>query len=75
MERKIGETFDYNGKKLEVVEGIGCAGCYFPYVGSLCSYPDVKNATGIVTFCWKVLSGKIKSFSIHMIPYVPCSDK
>ena len=47
MERKIGETFDYKGKRLEVVEGIGCAGCYFPYVGSLCSYPDVKNIIGL----------------------------
>ena len=47
MERKIGETFDYNGKMLEVVEGIGCEGCYFQYVGSLCSYPDVKNTTGL----------------------------
>lgn len=29
MERKIGERFDYNGVTLEVVNQIGCEGCYF----------------------------------------------
>ena len=31
MERKIGETFEYEGKKLQVVDkdGYGCDGCFF----------------------------------------------
>ena len=31
MERKIGEIFEYNDKKLKVVEpeGFSCHGCYF----------------------------------------------
>ena len=29
MERKIGEIFEYNGTKLEVVEGRPCDGCVF----------------------------------------------
>ena len=29
MERKVGERFDYNGVTLEVVNQIGCEGCYF----------------------------------------------
>ena len=29
MEREIGETFDYKGVRLEVIEHVGCNGCYF----------------------------------------------
>ena len=29
MERQIGEIIDYNGTKLEVVEGESCSGCVF----------------------------------------------
>lgn len=29
MERQIGEIFDYNGTKLEVVEGESCDECVF----------------------------------------------
>ena len=29
MEREIGEIFDYDGVKLEVIEHVGCNGCYF----------------------------------------------
>lgn len=30
MERKIGETFEYEGRKLKVMKGVdGCSGCYF----------------------------------------------
>ena len=32
MERKIGETFEFVGVPLEVVEHIGCKGCYFNYL-------------------------------------------
>ena len=29
MERKVGERFDFKGETLEVIERIGCKGCYF----------------------------------------------
>ena len=29
MERAIGEIFEFEGKKLIVVEGEGCEGCFF----------------------------------------------
>lgn len=29
MERAIGDIFDYNGVTLEVLEKVGCSGCYF----------------------------------------------
>ena len=33
MERKIGETFEFAGATLEVVEYTGCEGCYFFHQG------------------------------------------
>lgn len=29
MERAIGDIFDYEGVTLEVIEHVGCNGCYF----------------------------------------------
>ena len=42
MERKIGETFDFGGVMLEVVEEVefACEGCYFGVNTSLCSFVD-----------------------------------
>ena len=31
MERAIGEVFEFEGKKLKVVIGEGCGGCFFEY--------------------------------------------
>lgn len=44
MERKVGEIFDYEGKKLEVIESKsdGCAGCFFDEQHIPCS----KNTLG-----------------------------
>ena len=39
MERKIGETFEYDGVRLKVVEGrnqLSCAGCYIYDAGYDC---------------------------------------
>ena len=42
MERKIGEIFDYEGVKLEVVESGSCKGCYF--------FKGVINCEGSIDF-------------------------
>lgn len=48
MERKIGEIFDYEGKKLQVVEkNFFCDGCYFYEVGDdFCLNDDDFGKTG-----------------------------
>lgn len=47
MERPIGEIFDCNGTKLEVVEKDGryCEGCYFARL-VLCRIRDIMDDTG-----------------------------
>ena len=42
MERQIGEQFDYDGVKLEVVESGSCKGCYF--------FKGVINCEGSIDF-------------------------
>lgn len=43
MERKIGEVFEFNGKKYQVVEvGSGCEGCAFDYCLD-CSEVEIKG--------------------------------
>ena len=48
MERQIGEQFDFDGVKLEVVENEDnhCEGCYF-YKWIICRFPAVANNTGM----------------------------
>ena len=55
MERKIGNQFDYEEVTLEVVEQIGCLGCYFykkyihcnnDTVSIACNLPTERNAIG-----------------------------
>ena len=50
MERQIGEIFDFDGVKLEVVEAKDndCTGCYFFYERTACSFSCVRNTIG---FC------------------------
>ena len=47
MERKIGEIFDYDGLKLEVVENDDnhCEGCYFQK-WIICRFPVIADKTG-----------------------------
>ena len=47
MERQIGEIFDYNGTKLEVVENEDnhCEGCYF-YRWIICRFDGIIDITG-----------------------------
>lgn len=48
MERKIGEIFEYEGRKLQVVEnGGGCKGCYFCYKKSKYCLVDDKDKVGL----------------------------
>ena len=42
MERKIGEQFDYEGERLEVVESGPCKGCHF-FVNGANIYCKVFN--------------------------------
>ena len=46
MERKIGEIFEFDGETLEVVERLGCGGCYFNSCdGSSCfAYVNVSGS-------------------------------
>ena len=48
MERQIGEQFDYDGLKLEVVENDDnhCEGCYFQK-WIICRFPVVADITGM----------------------------
>ena len=57
MERKIGETFTYNGKTYQVVEGITCEGCIFMENGhcfsiskllGLCSNTNRTDKTSVI---------------------------
>ena len=45
MERKIGEQFEYDGITLEVVNQLGCKGCYFLFK-KVC----IKDL-GIIGYC------------------------
>lgn len=47
MERKIGEQFDYDGVKLEVVENNSkqCEGCFF-YRFIICRFKVIAGITG-----------------------------
>ncbi len=40
MERKLGEVFEFEGKKLKVVESDSCTCCYFNYA---CTEEDEKQ--------------------------------
>lgn len=50
MERKIGETFVYEGKKLQVKESerIGCDGCFF---NKRCTSPVIKMVGECAAAC------------------------
>ena len=43
MERKIGERFDYNGVTLEVVNHLGCEGCYFSNMFNDCKNLEIRG--------------------------------
>ena len=48
MIRKIGEEFEYEGKKLKVVECDDCLGCYFLNMSRVipCSKPETRCIVG-----------------------------
>ena len=50
MERKIGDVFTFDGKKLEVIEG-DCWNCYF--FGKLCfeTYVDIRGICRVRGIC------------------------
>lgn len=43
-ERKVGEIFEYQGKKLKVVEQVTCDGCYFK--GMVCDCVNIRKVCG-----------------------------
>lgn len=57
MERKIGETFEFEGKKLQVKESTssGCGGCFFDEQRILCS----KNVAGYCDFRFRADKKKV----------------
>lgn len=47
MERKVGECFEYEEQKLQVVEQKGCEGCYF--LNNFCYGDYIHNEIGACT--------------------------
>lgn len=48
MIRKVGEEFEYEGRKLKVVECDNCLGCYFRSASWIipCNKPGIDNIVG-----------------------------
>ena len=65
MERKIGEQFDYEGVKLEVVEEkeITCKGCYF-IASKVCLSGEAQDIAG---YCFSSVRDDKKDVSFKEV--------